>query len=163
MQFFSLETCKKLQAAVCGVEPIQDDDVFFKWCYYGDEKEAINWTALACKFRNKFSGPIIIDKNFTHFTYTNISAFTPWHFLAETEQAEDNRKIVWKEIEKEKICTHCGFDTGLRNPSGSCDHLYYPEKCNICLNNLLSIKDRRIKMMFSKDPEQYLKDTWVLK
>jgi len=30
------------------------------------------------------------------------------------------------------ICIHCGMDTRQRNPSGYCDHLYYPETCQIC-------------------------------
>lgn len=29
-------------------------------------------------------------------------------------------------------CGHCGLDLGIRNPSGKCDHLYYPENCNTC-------------------------------
>lgn len=29
-------------------------------------------------------------------------------------------------------CAHCGFEIGIRNPSGFCDHLYYPENCNTC-------------------------------
>ena len=30
------------------------------------------------------------------------------------------------------ICEHCGGDIEIRNPSGYCDHLYYPENCKIC-------------------------------
>lgn len=30
------------------------------------------------------------------------------------------------------ICVHCKGDTAIRNPSGFCDHLYYPENCQIC-------------------------------
>ena len=30
------------------------------------------------------------------------------------------------------LCAHCGMDIGIRNPSGYCDHLYYPEYCKIC-------------------------------
>jgi hypothetical protein len=30
------------------------------------------------------------------------------------------------------ICDHCGHDVALRNPSGVCDHLYYPEYCATC-------------------------------
>jgi hypothetical protein len=33
---------------------------------------------------------------------------------------------------KGKICEHCGMDTAIRNPSGYCDHLYYPEYCKVC-------------------------------
>ena len=26
-------------------------------------------------------------------------------------------------------CKYCGGDKAIRNPSGNCDHLYYPENC----------------------------------
>ena len=29
-------------------------------------------------------------------------------------------------------CKHCGMDTNIRNPSGYCDHLQYPEYCSVC-------------------------------
>ena len=29
-------------------------------------------------------------------------------------------------------CNHCGMDIEIRNPSGYCDHLHYPESCKIC-------------------------------
>ena len=32
----------------------------------------------------------------------------------------------------ENICNHCGMDKKIRNPSGFCDHLHYPENCDIC-------------------------------
>lgn len=25
------------------------------------------------------------------------------------------------------ICAHCGFPKSIRNPSGTCDHLYWPD------------------------------------
>jgi hypothetical protein len=31
-----------------------------------------------------------------------------------------------------KICPHCKMNKNIRNPSGYCDHLHYPEACNIC-------------------------------
>lgn len=31
-----------------------------------------------------------------------------------------------------RLCQHCSRDISIRNPSGYCDHLYYPEGCNIC-------------------------------
>ena len=30
------------------------------------------------------------------------------------------------------ICSHCKMPIRIRNPSGFCDHLYYPESCEIC-------------------------------
>ena len=30
------------------------------------------------------------------------------------------------------ICPHCKMDLSIRNPSGHCDHLYYPDYCEYC-------------------------------
>jgi len=38
-----------------------------------------------------------------------------------------------------KICIHCGQDVDVRNPSGYCDHLYYPKNCKIC-QKLIKLK-----------------------
>jgi len=40
---------------------------------------------------------------------------------------------------KERKCKHCKMDKSIRNPSGYCDHLYYPDSCKICANNNLKI------------------------
>ena len=29
-------------------------------------------------------------------------------------------------------CKHCKMTIDIRNPSGFCDHLYYPEYCKVC-------------------------------
>lgn len=29
-------------------------------------------------------------------------------------------------------CPHCHMSLEIRNPSGFCDHLYYPEYCKTC-------------------------------
>jgi len=29
----------------------------------------------------------------------------------------------------DKTCKYCGGSIHLRNPTGGCDHLYYPENC----------------------------------
>ena len=29
-------------------------------------------------------------------------------------------------------CDHCKMNVEIRNPSGFCDHLYYPEYCKTC-------------------------------
>lgn len=39
-------------------------------------------------------------------------------------------------IPPEWICQHCNGDIRLRNPTGKCDHLYYPESCEICKDRL---------------------------
>jgi len=38
-------------------------------------------------------------------------------------------------------CTHCGEDLKVRNKSGYCDHLYYPENCTICSKDHKECKD----------------------
>jgi len=35
--------------------------------------------------------------------------------------------------ELKEICLHCKMSITLRNPSGFCDHLHYPENCEVCL------------------------------
>ena len=30
------------------------------------------------------------------------------------------------------ICKHCKMDIAIRNPSGYCDHLHYPDNCDTC-------------------------------
>ena len=37
-----------------------------------------------------------------------------------------------KKLAKQFICPHCKKDIRIRNPSGYCDHLKYPEYCKIC-------------------------------
>ncbi len=38
--------------------------------------------------------------------------------------------------EEEPLCNHCQMPLAIRNPSGYCDHLYYPECCEICSEKL---------------------------
>jgi len=52
------------------------------------------------------------------------------------------------EIEKEKIlskyiCQHCKGDIRIANPSGFCNHVYYPECCDIC--NGANLRRERIR------------------
>jgi len=49
--------------------------------------------------------------------------------LPEDEGVEDNSYTGNNTQER---CTHCGELVCLRNPSGYCDHLYYPENCELC-------------------------------
>lgn len=30
------------------------------------------------------------------------------------------------------LCGHCLGDKKVRNPTGKCDHLYYPDNCRVC-------------------------------
>ena len=38
-------------------------------------------------------------------------------------------------IKPKRKCNHCGMDIKIRNPSGFCDHLYYPDYCEVCKKN----------------------------
>lgn len=49
----------------------------------------------------------------------------PWCRVDPPQQEESKEKEV-------EFCKHCGKSISERNPSGFCDHLYYPENCDIC-------------------------------
>jgi len=34
----------------------------------------------------------------------------------------------------DKLCNHCKTPIAIRNAKGICDHLYYPENCEVCKN-----------------------------
>ena len=38
-------------------------------------------------------------------------------------------------------CIHCGLPVRIRNPSGYCDHLYYPDRCEYCKKVIPLIED----------------------
>jgi hypothetical protein len=43
---------------------------------------------------------------------------------------------------KKKYCRHCGGDLSIRNPTGKCDHLYYPDYCEACKNIYSKLKKK---------------------
>lgn len=47
-------------------------------------------------------------------------------------QWDFNKELNLEEETKDKKCHHCNLDKNLRNPSGFCDHLHYPEYCEKC-------------------------------
>ena len=49
----------------------------------------------------------------------------------------------------EKICLHCKGKISIRNPSGYCDHLYYPENCGVC-KEMPSTPDKFIKEILKR-------------
>lgn len=87
--FFSLETCRKLQEAGC---------VSGSGFYFPDDAVKRAW------------GP---QQGFGQGT----RAYFPYDFLAETEQADKNRKIVWGD---EPFTSDCPF----------CDNCRIPVACN---------------------------------
>ena len=34
--------------------------------------------------------------------------------------------------EDDRVCEHCHGLVSVRNPTGTCDHLYYPEAWSVC-------------------------------
>ncbi len=53
----------------------------------------------------------------------------------DTQTAQDIYKIEKVKTEDkdiDRICEHCNMPIRIRNPSGFCDHLQYPEYCDIC-------------------------------
>lgn len=46
-----------------------------------------------------------------------------------TEAAKESNRMQREFMNK---CKHCGGDIVVRNPSGYCDHLRYPENCWVC-------------------------------
>lgn len=45
-------------------------------------------------------------------------------------------KLIDETTEHEQICEHCNTPIRIRNLSGHCDHLKYPEYCEICSNRI---------------------------
>jgi len=39
---------------------------------------------------------------------------------------------IMTDTEAIKKCEHCGGNLAIANPSGYCNHVYYPENCKIC-------------------------------
>lgn len=52
------------------------------------------------------------------------------------------------------ICLHCNQSKDIRNPSGFCDHLYYPESCPTCSLSKAEIQkskdQKRIEVLESR-------------
>ena len=65
-----------------------------------------------------------------------------------SQQVKENRQVFKTSADKDKqikeICPHCKMEIAIRNPSGYCDHLYYPDSCKIC--EIIMKKDRQNKM-----------------
>lgn len=46
-----------------------------------------------------------------------------------------------------KLCKHCGMDIAIRNPSGYCDHLYYPENCDVYNEKIQTDKQKLVEIL----------------
>ena len=53
------------------------------------------------------------------------------------------------------VCLHCKMDKRIRNPSGYCDHLYYPESCEICMQSIEIIVCKTIQQQAKEHAKWY--------
>ena len=54
-------------------------------------------------------------------------------------------------VENKDICKHCNTPIAVRNLSGYCDHLHYPENCKVC-QELLNPKKKIEKLRGGLSP-----------
>src|SRR3990167_5380261 len=45
-----------------------------------------------------------------------------------------------------ELCKHCGGKIAIRNPKGNCDHLYYPDNCEVCKSPAPKVSDCLIEL-----------------
>lgn len=46
--------------------------------------------------------------------------------------SDPNGESIDNNFEEQEKCEHCHMSLNVRNPSGFCDHLYFPDNCDIC-------------------------------
>ncbi len=61
-----------------------------------------------------------------------IDLYYPGDLSVRLRVADKILAVIQLKEQPNKICKHCQEPIALRNPSGYCDHLYYPDNCNIC-------------------------------
>ena len=52
--------------------------------------------------------------------------------------------------DEQDCCPHCKMDKKIRNPSGFCDHLKYPENCPVCMRRELARQKETIELMLKE-------------
>lgn len=73
--------------------------------------------------------------------------------------SHDFAKAFWgekQETQHNSICLHCGNDIGISNPSGYCNHIHYPESCEICLNKSKDWQYHLQQLILEEEPLKYL-------
>lgn len=70
-----------------------------------------------------------VVKFYDEFKYS-MPTIDPKHYDEFTNLTND--EIREKHIALRKMCIHCGEQVALRNPTGYCDHLHYPDYCRVC-------------------------------
>lgn len=61
-------------------------------------------------------------------------------------------------MEDKYICPHCKMDLRLRNPSGYCDHLFYPDCCEVCTKIKEDKEKKQEKINCEKTKEEIYKE-----
>lgn len=100
----------------------------------------------------------------------NVSEILSYYYIGKGEYNESKKwfEIIFshdfakaffalpKDLEKDGICLHCNMSTKIANPSGYCDHVYFPEhSCLIC-GNSEDWQYHLQKMVLEEDPILYL-------
>lgn len=74
----------------------------------------------------------------------------------------NEEKSATEKIEEKYICSHCKMDIRVRNPSGYCDHLYYPENCETCKlmhwNREIEKKNKEIEELQKRKEQRKILD-----
>jgi methionyl-tRNA synthetase len=65
------------------------------------------------------------------------------------DSGDENQTDIWKDFctqwkSQFDVCLHCGEKIEIRNISGYCDHLQYPDYCDICSSKMSPEELRRI-------------------
>lgn len=78
--------------------------------------------------------------------------FNTQDFIDRSSRAEENRSIVFGRM---GICAHCGGEVKIRNPTMKCDHLYFPDNCEVCKANEVKKFSHLSKLLQFKSEEAF--------
>ena len=95
-----------------------------KW--YNDAEEKIKGIIRDIANENNINFSAVWDSFNIENSVQNILSHLVW--ISENVKPEISEKDFG-------FCKHCKLPISRRNPSGLCDHLYYPESCKICEEN----------------------------
>ena len=64
-------------------------------------------------------------------------------------------------LPSERLCRHCGGLIKIRNPTGCCDHLYYPENCDVCRQLFEKPEPEKENKLLTREQESMTGDSIV--
>ncbi len=99
-----------------------------------------------------------------HYALIFSHDFAEAFFPKREPRPECNCDAVPSESHKETcaymICSHCGLSVRIRGNKDKCDHLYYPDSCEVCKKKTQNWQYHQHKMLDEvqegKDPLKYL-------